>query len=50
MERGACRPQGRGVWRVPGSWAANCHCSAVIAFGVDYGAELPLPSRLEQEM
>lgn len=41
-----CQPQGTGEWRVPGSSAANCHCSAVIAFGVDHGAELPLSSRL----
>lgn len=46
MERGVCRPQGTGEWRVPGSWATNCHCWAVISFGVDHGAELPLPSRL----
>lgn len=54
MERGVCLPPGReeggggagGGWRVPGSWTARCHCSAVIAFGVDHGAELLLPSRL----
>lgn len=33
-------------WRVPGSPAANCHCFAVITFGVDHGAELPLSSRV----
>lgn len=37
---------GDGEWRVPGSSATNCHCSAVIAFGVDHGAELPQSHRL----
>lgn len=41
-----CQPQGTGEWRVPESSAANCHCSAVIALGVDHGAELPFSSRL----
>lgn len=47
--KGGCRPQGTGEWKVPGSWAANCHCSAVTAFGVDQGVGLPLPSRLKPE-
>lgn len=49
-ERGACRPRGTVEWRVPGSWAANCHCSAVIGFWEDRGLELPSPSWLERRM
>lgn len=47
-ERFASTLRGTEEEKVPDCWAANCHCLALIGFGLDHGVELPYHSDLRE--